>query len=357
MHCSNCGQELKEGDKFCPSCGQACELPDGEAAPGAEDLASRPTESAQASANVQPQPAQTSQDEANFKAAVSSSSKHARRRVPILVLVAFITMLVAGVAYATYYVYTTIIAPAQVEEVEEEAEEEPVTIEPAAEVEPADDGIPEATGNPTSIFELSELMAMDPSQMQDFIESQGGVNKSTLRQFESYGDCSGWQLMSADLSALGQFRDPDWNYGEISFETNFGFYHDVGQGYKVSPSTVRAGQRPAAIQIQEGPITGINDDTIEAFADTLKLGTVASSAKSGSILAYTGYFKIDQEIYYWGICQVDNNNILFVCCNEAAALGRTINNAESKEVSPSGKTPQDIAQHLANSLVEDCKYI
>lgn len=146
MFCEHCGSEIEDDALFCAHCGQAVEG-DGEAnadtAPLAESDATKemPTASKEdtEAAAAEGEAADASADETeasgstNFKAAVGTSKKRARRAIPIPLLIALALALLTGAALAAIYAYNTYFAAQPEAEQTEEAAEEPEETEPIEE--------------------------------------------------------------------------------------------------------------------------------------------------------------------------------------------------------------------------------
>lgn len=85
--------------------------PQPQAASQPQPVAQQPTSQPQA-AQPQPQSQPASPDQGNVTEQVGQARGRARRKMPIMLLVVLIALACASAAFATYYVYTTFIAPA-----------------------------------------------------------------------------------------------------------------------------------------------------------------------------------------------------------------------------------------------------
>lgn len=82
MFCAECGNELEEDARFCTKCGASTD----------EARTSKPES-----------------ESGTLKAAIEATKHRSRRRVPLVLLIAFALALVTGVAYAAFWVYTEVV--------------------------------------------------------------------------------------------------------------------------------------------------------------------------------------------------------------------------------------------------------
>lgn len=246
MYCANCGQEINENDRFCPSCGKAREAALGSEAIDAakETPVETSADSSEGSSEVE---APAAAEGSNFKATVKSSKTHARRRVPILVLVAFVTMLVAGVAYAAYYVYTTYIAPVPVEQ----AEETPEAVEPIEEAPVAysatlasesvmagnETGNDSPRSSRTWTYPVFSSTAEDQTSIDNVNRIAKGHFDDAVEEINGGGEC--WLLYNTEITyqnenIVATVTFKPWNAGGVSnyfFETHL---YDLSAGTELT---------------------------------------------------------------------------------------------------------------------------
>ena len=103
--CRYCGQELDDDARFCTGCGREIVGAGGQAEMPAGVSPAASAEPAVSSA-AEPDAPQ------NFRAVVSKQRSRAVRRLPIPILIALALALTAGVAFASYMVYTQVVEPA-----------------------------------------------------------------------------------------------------------------------------------------------------------------------------------------------------------------------------------------------------
>lgn len=151
MYCGRCGKKIADDVKFCPSCGARIEqIGAGETAQtalthAAARTAPQATMPAQAPASQPAVPSHSAgngaartqtvgdgaeRNDGNLTEQVSTSRRHSRGRIPMVLIIILVTLALAGAAFAATYVYRTFIAPQQEPQEQPAAPEEP---EPAEE--------------------------------------------------------------------------------------------------------------------------------------------------------------------------------------------------------------------------------
>lgn len=181
MFCEQCGSKLADDARFCTECGAKVGK---SGAPGVEDLGTAHVQAAVSNAALTPAPADSKPaGRVAFGRAVEATKQQSRRKVPLIVLVALVAALLTGTAWAAVTVYNEFIAPTfdlpRIEWIHDSSTQEPAqpdSEQPSEPEEPADDqqaGIPVAQGNPQSILEVAEIVAMEPERIPEFLRSQG----------------------------------------------------------------------------------------------------------------------------------------------------------------------------------------
>ncbi len=122
MYCRQCGHELESDALFCTQC-------------GASVKAAPQRQAATAAVAVEEGHDGSPDEPVSLKAAMDETKERSKRRIPLVVLVALILALVAGVAFGAYYVYDTIIEPRLSEQQAQDGNEDEIV--PAEEAEAA----------------------------------------------------------------------------------------------------------------------------------------------------------------------------------------------------------------------------
>lgn len=159
MYCSSCGAKLPDGSQFCPSCG---------ARVVEADEAAVPVAAAAGAPAAEPEPAARR----TFMEALVDFRRTTLRAVPTFVLAILAVMAAAGVAYAAYRVTRDVVLPA-IERVQQG--------EPAAPAQAGGGSAPageeaepvSAKGEPGNLFQLGEILAMDPKDIPDALGRYG----------------------------------------------------------------------------------------------------------------------------------------------------------------------------------------
>lgn len=100
MYCINCGSKIPSNANFCPKCGAATQIATINGP--TSNLISRQAEASPASSQ-----SENEYDDTTLHNAVSQTAKRAHR-IPTIILIALVMSLTAGIAYATYRIYTEI---------------------------------------------------------------------------------------------------------------------------------------------------------------------------------------------------------------------------------------------------------
>lgn len=120
MFCQNCGSKLKDGARFCTTCG----APVSATAPreSAGSTASSHADPTSASPETNPYMPASAQGHASMGDQISRARRKSRRRIPMVLIVVLVVLGLATVAAAAVYVYNTYFREEpQAERVQEEA--------------------------------------------------------------------------------------------------------------------------------------------------------------------------------------------------------------------------------------------
>ncbi len=205
--CPQCGSKVREGAKFCGECGS--HLPD-------EDNVSelKGEEGVEVSQMVSSEP--SAPESVAPKAKEASRPWHQKLGkkltepvkigsiafMPFYAAIIVAVVTTVGVAFAAVMLYQNVIEPAIVQlqqsagDQAEEAVEKDESDEQAADEqeENSSDEKPAtytAEGNPQSVLQLAEILAMDPTQIPDYLEGQG-LEVINYGENEAVTDEYGW---------------------------------------------------------------------------------------------------------------------------------------------------------------------
>ena len=242
--------------------------------------------------------------------------------MPIVVLVAFVTMLIAGAAWAAWTIYTEVTAP-QADE-QQEAIESPAPKQGADANKPAEEAAPAAAGEPEHVLQVAEILAMDPADAPAFLESQGLAfeEKDSSRGPFSAGGSS-WSHALNDPSVFaaaessGATIDLEARMKGVPMSIAFGNdvlpphgyqYADLAR-YGATKNDFTDGKAATNILIWNAPLPIMGDDQLSAFLAACKLSApLASYSQKGDSIAtvHTGVIDIDSTPYYWYVVQQGN---------------------------------------------------
>lgn len=339
MYCTQCGSEIKDAAKFCTACGAPVDgaiSVDGdgtEATKAAEWVAETTAETTAGSGSPSfaAEPAEPAADSqpVTFKAVMDTAKQKSKRRIPLVVLLALALALTSGVAYAAYRVYTDVIVPAMQAQQEQQGQgaDAPAQGEPAAE-EPV---TAEVTGNPQSIFQVAEILAMDPAQMSDYFESQGFARTDTDDDAAGLYSYPGADPYTAWLTDPGDFAPFaadayaayfDKNYFETNEAASTSATRSYGPALVVGDaavdvwhcsteyadaSSLQAGKVPQSVMLVNLPVADLGEDDVAAFCEACNLGMPAAHFSyamdedvASANTVYVGYAEADDgQRYVW----------------------------------------------------------
>lgn len=395
MFCEQCGSKLADDARFCTECGAKVGK---SGAPGVEDLGTAHVQAAVSNAALTPAPADSKPaGRVAFGRAVEATKQQSRRKVPLIVLVALVAALLTGTAWAAVTVYNEFIAPTfdlpRIEWIHDSSTQEPAqpdSEQPSEPEEPADDpqaGIPVAQGNPQSILEVAEIVAMEPERIPEFLRSQGLADSGdAIPGYEHTWTATGESPYTA-VDPDGQLLDnrtPAYNqaYAQILVGTDISpILHGIlmpqliGDGMQASTAdSIRLSGVPFKFNgaattdpMAADPAKASRTD-IEAFARLCKLGPVLgdftyTSTHNGpdgetldfTVRACTGYVEVNGQLSLWYLLMIQGG---FQCELGVAPMdtAETViarNVQLYDETQWSAASDEERAQMAAASIVQD----
>ncbi len=201
--CPQCGSKVREGAKFCGECGS--HLPDEDNVSELKGVVVSQVASAKPPApeSVAPKAKEASRPwHQKLGKKLTEPVKIGNALMPLYAAIIVAVVTTAGVAFAAVMLYQNVIEPAIVQlqqgagDQAEEAVEKEGTDERAADEqeENSSDEKPAtytAEGNPQSVLQLAEILAMDPTQIPDYLEGQG-LEVINYGENEAADDEYGW---------------------------------------------------------------------------------------------------------------------------------------------------------------------
>lgn len=320
MYCRECGSEISNEAKFCNFCGTETVKPkaqtnenvdfsEGQMPNEAQNSAiadetsdalsaAAENESAQTTDATQAQPttqtAATQPETNSLKAAVAQNKKRSRRRMPMILLVALALALATSVAYAAYRVYTDVWLPYQ-------AEQEAQSRQSDNSVGSDGDAITGKTADePENLLHIADILTMDPTQIGDYIESQGitpqriAPTKHAMDGgFKSDKSFDAWVLTQDETNSIVTALDKDDKYLSSDYydqtytsvppvlavgDTAVPF-QGISQSYYTAED-LKAGKKPSSITLTTLSLNGLSGDEFNSFLEYCGLGKPLASAKA-----------------------------------------------------------------------------
>ena len=352
MFCAQCGKQLPDDARFCTSCGAktqpigANESDRANAEPDSvvsQDVVSDAKPEINDAPVEEPAEAQAPMAEAApLKQAIESTKRRSRPRVPIVVLIALALALAAGTAYAAYRVCVDIIIPAiqpptiEVPQAEDaEANGAQGDTDGAGETTPDAEEEPEivqATGNPQSILQIAEILAMDPADIPDFLESQGMEAQDALGTgYYTYAWMAIDENPYAEVDPEGRLvggSNPQTGapYAQLDVGANIPplYYYGFDTPESYDAAKLESGSAPNSIKIAAVPFrffgeddadlasfdpANTSDETINEFLALCGLGEkmgdytysfeLADSDDTYTLRACTGIVEVDGQKMLW----------------------------------------------------------
>ena len=316
MFCRQCGSEIPNEAKFCTFCGTKTVAPkpredegldprkakESNTAPdkGAatdESAANEPTSVVATIGNASAETGNATQEQSetsSLKAAVEQNKKRSRRRMPMILLVALALALATSVAYAAYRVYTDVWLPYQ-------AEQEAQSRQSDNSVGSDGDAITGKTADePENLLHIADILTMDPTQIGDYIESQGitpqriAPTKHAMDGgFKSDKSFDAWVLTQDETNSIVTALDKDDKYLSSDYydqtytsvppvlavgDTAVPF-QGISQSYYTAED-LKAGKKPSSITLTTLSLNGLSGDEFNSFLEYCGLGKPLASAKA-----------------------------------------------------------------------------
>lgn len=408
MFCPQCGTKLKDGAKFCTECGASLQPVIDAVAKKDGAVSDGIAEQAQQEEQVQPaeyeQQYQAEQEQIESAAPNTQNAQRAtlgsflmqtrqvgRFAVPTFVAIIAAFVITAGVAYAAVRVVTEIIIPA----IEQAQNSDSTSVEGAASDEETSQTIQEATGSPENIFQVAEILAMDPMEIPDFFTAQGMTWYDSNEALPS-GTMSYWNAgngavgvddgatyaFESDLKDASLYDYSEWGYTELSLGSSL--ISEFEDGANVSeaaesdlstPTSLEAGTKANDICINTLNLIELTDDNISSLAAFCGISgslenfryessgeTSYSSYISGTktVSAWCTQVLIDEEVHYWFAVQTIDDGDYYAsyayssigCVSEDTAL-EAIKFNLSEYGSLDSVTASEKAQLFAKALVQN----
>ena len=230
----------------------------------------------------------------SLKAAVEQNKKRSRRRMPMILLVALALALATSVAYAAYRVYTDIWLPYQ-------AAQGAQTRQSNNSVGSDGDAITGKTADePENLLHIADILTMDPTQIGDYIESQGitpqriAPTKHAMDGgFKSDKSFDAWVLIQDETNSIVTALDKDDKYLSSDYydqtytsvppvlavgDTAVPF-EGISQSY-FTAEDLKAGKKPSSITLTSLSLNGLSGDEFNSFLEYCGLGKPLASAKA-----------------------------------------------------------------------------
>lgn len=289
MFCPNCGQELREGARFCGSCGSRIDA-------NAETCQAEQTE--QQDNRCEQNSAEQNAGAADGIPAPAFENNQAnakpRKGIKKQTKIAIATVACAIIAIAAVFAITQFSRDIAINSID--PSNVPVNeTDNGFEVDGSTPILPVKEGLPQSITQISKVMASDPSQLPSFIDSQNG---SATTNSSERTDISILTYKIELNSAIRAQIDPnsvflDTKKDQISVDL-------IG----VTASDLSKDVQPGIIEVNFSS-KWFTDETMNYFIKVNNLSYASAKAESDDELsqAYCGCFTINEDTYYWVLMQ------------------------------------------------------
>ena len=214
--------------------------------------------------------------------------------MPMILLVALALALATSVAYAAYRVYTDVWLPYQ-------AEQEAQSRQSDNSVGSDGDAITGKTADePENLLHIADILTMDPTQIGDYIESQGitpqriAPTKHAMDGgFKSDKSFDAWVLIQDETNSIVTALDKDDKYLSSDYydqtytsvppvlavgDTAVPF-QGISQSYYTAED-LKAGKKPSSITLTTLSLNGLSGDEFNSFLEYCGLGKPLASAKA-----------------------------------------------------------------------------
>ncbi len=289
MFCPNCGQELREGARFCGSCGNRIDANGQSFQPeqaGKQDgprEQSKAEEEAGAANNIPVAGLESNQPKVKPRKGVKKQTK--------IIITAVICTVIAIAAVVAVTQFSREIAVSSIDpsNVPVNETDNGFVVNGSTPILPVEEGLPQ------SIMQISKVMATEPSQLPSFIDSQDGSAVTNSSEITNKS------ILSYKInlnSATRANMDPN----SVFLDTKSS---QVGVGlYNVTASDLSKDTQPGVISVSFNS-KWFTDDMMKYFIKVNDLSYASAKAVSEDELsqAYCGCFTIEEDTYYWVLTQ------------------------------------------------------
>ena len=289
MFCPNCGQELREGARFCGSCGnrintnsETCQAEQAERQDNPFEQSKVAVEAVEADGIPAPV----------FEINQANAKPH--KRVKKQTKIAIAAVACAIVAIAAVFAVTQFSRDIAISSID--PSNVPVNeTENGFEVDGSTPILPVEEGLPQSITQISKVMATEPSQLPSFIDSQNGSATTNSSERTDVSILS----YKIDLnSAIRAQIDPNSVF--LSTKSSQIQVHLTG----ATANDLSKDVQPGVISVTFNS-KWFTDEMLSYFIKVNNLSYASAKAESEDELsqAYCGCFTIEGDTYYWILTQ------------------------------------------------------
>ena len=285
MFCPNCGQELREGARFCGSCGNRIDANDQNQRAEQEDnhCEQNTAEKEKAADSIPAQGIESDQANAKQRKGIKKQTKIA------IAAVACAIIAIVAVFAVTQFSREMAINTIDPSNVPANETDNGFEVDSSTPILPVEDGLPQ------SITQISKVMASDPSQLPSFIDSQNG---SATTNSSERTDISILSYKIEPNSAIRAQIDPN----SVFLDTK---NDQIGVDLiGVTASELSKDVQPGIIEVNFSS-KWFTDETMNYFIKVNNLSYASAKAESDDELSqsYCGCFTIDKDTYYWVLMQ------------------------------------------------------
>lgn len=378
MYCSQCGAKLPDTAQFCSQCGEPVVAPAADdavekeaATPVTEvvggdssreavseiddDSVASPLADKNLDSNKPVSEDYSDGERQSFTQRMIAFRRTTLKAVPTFVLAIFAFLAAAGTAYAAFKVVTKVVIPA-IEQMADEFQGESSQEEGVSSASEKNEGmvreskIKKMSGKPESAIQFGEMLAMTPSELPGYLESQGLSNPQNEpegpgAEYEKTVWDWQWESVAHDLIDARLIWDGrmDIPYGlQFAVDTVGLNMPGLGQSF-LSADDMKGGKKANSIRTMSIPLIWMDGDDADRFAELCGLGKVFAhcgltekggsgglamsymSEESSSDQWFVGFFAIEGSDYVWVLNQHEYSGQLyssFECMSiEAAEKG------------------------------------